>query len=50
MIAINAGAAIYVAGHAKTHAEGVAIAKQIMTSRQALDKLNAFTNFTQHCE
>lgn len=50
MIAINAGAAIYVAGHAKTHAEGVAIAKQIMTSRQALDKLNAFANFTQHCE
>lgn len=47
LIAINAGAAIYVAGRAKTHAEGVAIAKQVMTTSDALDKLNALAKFTQ---
>ncbi|VEG13405.1 anthranilate phosphoribosyltransferase [Moraxella cuniculi] len=47
MIAINAGAAIYVAGLADTHAQGVAKAMQILSSSAALDKLNELAQFTQ---
>ncbi|MFC0820876.1 anthranilate phosphoribosyltransferase [Moraxella marmotae] len=47
MIAINAGAAIYVSGLADSHAQGVKIAQEILTSRAALDKLDAFAQFTQ---
>ncbi|MFT6288385.1 MAG: anthranilate phosphoribosyltransferase [Alcanivorax sp.] len=47
MIALNAGATIYVSGVASTLAEGVAIADDLLDSGQAEEKLKAFINFTQ---
>lgn len=47
LIAINAGAAIYVAGKADSHQQGVAIAKQVLHSGAALQKLQQFAQFTQ---
>lgn len=47
IIAINAGAAIYVSGQADSHQAGVAKAFEVLASGQALDKLQAFAKFTQ---
>lgn len=47
MIALNAGAAIYVAGLADSHAEGVVRAQRVLSSGAAAQKLQAFATFTQ---
>lgn len=44
---LNAGAAIYVAGHAETVAEGVRAAEQAIDSGAALAKLEEFVQLTQ---
>ena len=47
MIALNAGATIYVSGIAATLADGVALADDLIASGQASEKLKAFVDFTQ---
>lgn len=47
MIALNAGAAIYVAGRASSHAKGVAIAKDTLDQGLAWQKLQEFAKATQ---
>lgn len=47
IIALNAGATIYVAGIATTLADGVAMAEDLLASGQAAEKLSAFIDFTQ---
>lgn len=47
MIAFNAGAAIYVAGRANTFKDGVKLATAIIHDGLALQKMQAFTAFTQ---
>jgi anthranilate phosphoribosyltransferase len=47
LIALNAGAAIYCAGKAHSHAEGVKHALALMASGQARTKLDQFVQFTQ---
>lgn len=47
MIALNAGATIYVAGLANTHKEGVQTALQLIHSGKALEKLEDLAAFTQ---
>ena len=47
MIALNAGAAIYVSGVAKTLKAGITAADDVITSGAALDKLYAFVGFTK---
>lgn len=47
MIALNAGAAIYVAGRADSLADGVSMAQTVMQNGMALQKLEALANFTQ---
>ena len=47
IIALNAGAGIYVSGVADSLASGVAAAEQAMTSGAAAQKLEAFVAFTQ---
>lgn len=47
MIAINAGAAIYVSGKATSHKEGVAIALDVIKSGAALKKMQDFAAATQ---
>jgi anthranilate phosphoribosyltransferase len=47
MIALNAGAAIYVSGVAETLKAGIAAADDVITSGAALDKLDAFVGFTK---
>ena len=47
MIALNAGATIYVAGKADTIKQGVAIAQDIINSGKALQKMAALASFTQ---
>ena len=47
IIALNAGAGIYVAGRADSLEAGVAGAEQVMTSGEAAQKLEAFVAFTQ---
>lgn len=47
MIALNAGATIYVAGVASTIADGVAMAEDLLASGQAAEKLKSFIDFTQ---
>lgn len=47
IIALNAGATIYVAGVASTLADGVAMAEDLLASGQAAEKLKAFIDFTQ---
>ncbi len=46
MIALNAGAAIYVSGVANTLAEGVVIAQDTIGSGLALEKMNDLASFT----
>ena len=47
MMALNAGAAIYVAGVAATLKAGIAAADEAIGSGAALDKLDTFVSFTQ---
>jgi anthranilate phosphoribosyltransferase len=47
MIALNAGACIYVAGVAGTLAEGIALAQDLLATGQANEKLKSFIDFTQ---
>jgi len=47
MLALNAGATIYVSGVAATLADGVAMAEDMLATGQAAEKLREFINFTQ---
>ncbi|GAB3320420.1 anthranilate phosphoribosyltransferase [Haliea atlantica] len=47
LIALNAGAAIYVSGLAATIADGVALAEDLIATGQAMEKLKEFVDFTQ---
>jgi anthranilate phosphoribosyltransferase len=47
ILALNAGAAIYVSGVAATLADGVAMAEDVLASGQAAEKLKEFIDFTQ---
>ncbi|MDN3650784.1 anthranilate phosphoribosyltransferase [Reinekea marina] len=47
LIALNAGAAIYVSGVASSFEEGVALAQDVIASGQAGEKLNELVDFTQ---
>ena len=47
IIALNAGATIYVSGVASTLADGVAMAQDLLASGQAAEKLKSFVDFTQ---
>src|SRR3970282_701560 len=47
IVALNAGASIYVAGLADTHAAGVKKALEAIASRAARRKLNQFVEFTR---
>ena len=47
MIALNAGATIYVSGLAATIADGVALADDLIATGQAMEKLKEFVSFTQ---
>lgn len=49
IVALNAGAALYVAGLAMSLKEGVATAQDIIASGQAKEKLSEFVEFTQLC-
>lgn len=45
MIALNAGAALYVSGVCKDYAQGVALAQDILYGGQALEKLSVFGEY-----
>ena len=47
IIALNAGATIYVSGSAVTLADGVAMAEDVLSTGQAAEKLKEFVDFTQ---
>ncbi|MFT4767940.1 MAG: anthranilate phosphoribosyltransferase, partial [Glaciecola sp.] len=47
IIAMNAGATIYVAGIASSLADGVALAEDLLSTGQAGEKLKAFVDMTQ---
>ena len=47
VVALNAGAAIYVAGKAASMEEGVLLAGKVMASGAARAKLDEFVKFTQ---
>lgn len=47
IIALNAGATIYVSGVASTLADGVAMAEDLLATGQAAEKLKNFIDFTQ---
>ncbi len=47
MIALNAGAALYVAGVVSSHKLGVALAEDVIHGGQALEKMEALAVFTQ---
>ena len=47
MIALNAGATIYVSGVAATLADGVEMAEDLLATGQAAEKLKSFIDFTQ---
>jgi len=47
LLALNAGATIYVSGVAATLADGVAMAEDVLASGQAAEKLKQFIDFTQ---
>lgn len=46
IVALNAGAAIYVSGVAMTLADGVALAEDVLATGQAMEKLKQFIDFT----
>lgn len=47
IVCLNAGAALYVAGCAPTHAEGIALAQQAIDNGEAFKRLQQLTNLTQ---
>ena len=47
MIALNAGASIYVAGITGSLARGVALAEDLISTGQAMEKLRAFVDLTR---
>ena len=47
IIALNAGATIYVAGIASSLADGIALAEDLLSTGQAAEKLKAFVDVTQ---
>lgn len=47
MIAVNAGAALYVSGHASTLDDAIGLAREVILSGQANAKLNELIEFTQ---
>lgn len=47
IIALNAGATIYAAGIAGSVADGVALAEDLISSGQAMEKLRTFVDFTR---
>lgn len=47
MIALNAGAGIYVAGLAKSYQQGVTFAQDLLDGGQGLEKLSVFAEFTK---
>jgi len=47
LIALNAGATIYVSGLAATLADGVAMAEDLLATGQAMEKLKSFVDYTQ---
>ena len=47
MIALNAGAALYVAGIAESIADGVSIANEMLASGAGLEKLQQLAAMTQ---
>jgi anthranilate phosphoribosyltransferase len=47
MLALNAGATIYISGIAATFADGVAMAEDALASHLAAEKLKQFIDFTQ---
>ncbi len=47
MVALNAGATLYVGGRAGSIADGVTLAQRILSSGTALDKLEQLARFTQ---
>lgn len=47
IIALNAGICIYVSGLVATQADGVALAEDLISTGQALEKLKGFVEFTQ---
>jgi anthranilate phosphoribosyltransferase len=49
MIALNAGAALYVAGVVSSHKDGVALAYDVMSVGQAKEKLKEWADFSQAC-
>lgn len=47
IIALNAGATIYVSGVARSLADGIALAEDLLSTGQAAEKLSAFISLTQ---
>jgi anthranilate phosphoribosyltransferase len=47
MLALNAGATLYVSGVTKSLSEGVALAEDVLATGQAAEKLKAFLDFTR---
>lgn len=47
IIALNAGATIYIAGIAGSIADGISLAEDLISSGQAMEKLRIFVEFTQ---
>lgn len=47
IIALNAGATIYVAGVTASLGDGIALAEDLISSGQAMEKLRTFVDFTQ---
>lgn len=47
IVAVNAGAVIYLAGHATSHAQGIEIAKEILANGTAMSALEKFAAFTK---
>lgn len=48
LIALNAGAGIYVSGLAQSYAEGVLLAQDIIDGGQALEKMSIFAEYTKN--
>ncbi len=49
IVLLNAGAVIYLAGHAETHAQGIENARQALASGAAAKKLDELVNFSNAC-
>lgn len=49
MVALNAGAALYVAGVSANLKQGVALAQDVIASGQALEKMGELASFSQEC-